>query len=71
MASTKVWNVQYQIGMTFRVSSHADNPQTRRIATEVAKKIAKDNGWKVWVEHAKTGERIFDKPRSSWSSRWC
>jgi hypothetical protein len=60
MSSTKVWHVKYQIGATSRVASSAANPQTRKGATEMAKKIANDNGWKVWVEHGKTGERIFD-----------
>jgi hypothetical protein len=60
MSTTKVWNLKYQLGATSRTASDASNPQTRKAAIEGAKNIANRNGWKVWVEHSKTGERIFD-----------
>lgn len=42
-----------------RVVSSSDNPLLRAVAINDANKVAA-NGWRVWVEHAGTGERIFE-----------
>ncbi|WP_186168254.1 hypothetical protein [Burkholderia gladioli] len=62
MSTTKVWNLTYALGNTSRIVSDASNPQVRTSALEGAEKIAA-NGWRVWVEHRKTGERIFESER--------
>lgn len=58
--SNKVWSLKYELGTTSQVSEDAENPQSRKSALAGAKTIAEKNGWKVWVEHHKTGIRIFD-----------
>ncbi|MBG0881935.1 hypothetical protein H0X90_34610 [Burkholderia sp. 9775_39] len=59
MSTTKVWNLTYALGNTSRIVGDASNPQARTSAIKGAEKIA-GNGWRVWVEHHKTGERIFE-----------
>lgn len=39
-----------------------DNPRTRAVALDDAEKVAK-YGWRVWVEHHRTGERIYESER--------
>lgn len=58
--SPKVWNLMYQLGTTSRVAGDSANPQLRKSALAGARTIAENNGWKVWVEHHKTGLRIYD-----------
>ena len=60
--NTRVWNLKYALGNTERVVGDAGNPQTRRSALEGAAAIDK-NGWRVWVEHEKTGRWIFECDR--------
>lgn len=60
--TTKVWNLMYALGNTRKVVGDSDNPQSRRSALEGAATIDK-NGWRVWIEHHKTGGRIFERDR--------
>ena len=56
------WELKYVVGnpeTRFKVTSDAENPQRRSKAVAGAKKLA-GNDWRVWVEHAETGERIFE-----------
>jgi len=58
----KIWNLKYVAGnprMFNKVIDAADNPRTRADAMVDAEKVAQ-NGWRVWVEHAKNGTRIFE-----------
>ncbi|MGJ7524024.1 hypothetical protein ACSFA0_26410 [Variovorax sp. LT1P1] len=60
--STKVWNLLYVPGnpkIFTNVTSNAGNPISRKEALEGAELIAA-NGWRVWVEHHKTGARIYE-----------
>ena len=57
--NTKVWNVMYAPGNTERVVGDGENPQTRNSALAAAA-IVEKNGWRVWVEHSTTGERLFE-----------
>lgn len=60
--SKKVWNLMYVVGnpaMFSRVTANADNPLSRADAMAVAEKVA-GNGWRVWVEHHASQERIFE-----------
>lgn len=60
--SKRIWNLKYVAGnpaMFTKVIDAADNPRTRAVAIADAEKVEK-NGWRVWVEHAVTGERIFE-----------
>lgn len=45
--------------MFSKVIDDGSNPLTREEAQEGFEKISK-NGWRVWVEHHKTGVRIFE-----------
>ncbi|MDF0506622.1 hypothetical protein POK33_38370 [Burkholderia cenocepacia] len=63
--SKRIWNLKYVADnpeMFTKVICAADNPRTREVALEDAEKVAK-NGWRVWVEHYRTGERIFESER--------
>ncbi|MGA3979019.1 hypothetical protein ACI2UK_24490 [Ralstonia nicotianae] len=60
--SNKVWNLMYALGNTDRIVGDADNPHARRTALEGAAVIDK-TGWCVWVEHHKTGERLYERER--------
>ncbi|HDR9763209.1 TPA: hypothetical protein QDC44_007481 [Burkholderia cepacia ATCC 25416] len=58
----KIWNLKYVAGnprISNRVIDAADNPRTRADAMVDAEAVAQ-NGWRVWVEHAKNGTRIFE-----------
>lgn len=58
----KVWNLMYVVGnpaMFSRVTACAENPMSRADAVAGAEKIAQ-NGWRVWIEHHATAERIFE-----------
>lgn len=57
--STKVWVVQYEVGKTGRVVTDASGAMTRAKALQGAKVIEK-NGWRGWVAHHQTQERIFE-----------
>lgn len=64
MATQKVWNLQYVVGnpkMFSQVTTAAGCPMKRSEALEGAKTIARNGGgWRVWVQHAQTGKRIFE-----------
>lgn len=52
----------YALSTTSKVVGDSENPQTRKSAPEGAATIDK-NGWRVWIEHHKTGARIFESDR--------
>lgn len=59
----KVWNLMYVVGnpaMFKNVTSSAGNPMSRAQALEGADTVAGNGGWRVWVEHHISGERIFE-----------
>ena len=62
MASNKVWNLKYALGNTERIVNDASNPQSKQSALDGAQ-VVNRNGWRVWVEHNETGERIFESQR--------
>lgn len=62
MASSKVWNLMYVAGnpdMFSKVTANAANPLRKADALADAAKVS-SNGWRVWIEHKDTGERIFE-----------
>ncbi|MFC5550310.1 hypothetical protein [Massilia aerilata] len=62
MATQKCWTLKYVAGnpaMFSRVRTDASGPGRRGEVLEAAEKVAA-NGWRVWVEHAVSGERIFE-----------
>lgn len=62
MATQKNWIIKYVAGnpaMFTRVTWNAAGAIKRSEALAGAAKIAA-NGWRVWVEHAVSGERIFE-----------
>ena len=62
MATQKCWILKYVAGnpaMFTRVRTDDSGPGRRGEVLEAAEKVAA-NGWRVWVEHAATGERIFE-----------
>ena len=62
MSSQKCWHVRYVAGnpeMFARVTTDASGPHRRQEALDGAARIAQ-NGWRVWVENAQTGKRIFE-----------
>ncbi len=62
MATQKCWSLKYVAGnpaMFTRVTTDAAGPGRRGEVLAAAEKVAA-NGWRVWVEHAVSGERIFE-----------
>jgi hypothetical protein len=62
MATQKCWTLKYVVGnpkMFSRVTTDDSSPGRRSEVLADAAKVAA-NGWRVWVEHAVTGERIFE-----------
>lgn len=62
MATQKCWILKYVAGnpaIFTRVHTDASGPGRRGEVLEAAEKVAA-NGWRAWVEHALTGERIFE-----------
>ncbi|MGK5033168.1 hypothetical protein [Janthinobacterium sp. MDT1-19] len=62
MATQKNWIIKYVAGnpaMFAHVTTDAAGAIKRSEALTGAEKVA-TNGWRVWVEHAVTGERIFE-----------
>lgn len=62
MRTQKIWNLMYVAGnpkMFTKVIANASNPLKRSEAVEAAEQISK-NGWRVWVEHVETKERIYE-----------
>jgi hypothetical protein len=62
MTTQKCWTLKYVAGnpaMFSRVRSNASCPGRRGEVLDAAVKVAA-NGWRAWVEHAVTGERIFE-----------
>jgi hypothetical protein len=60
--TTKVWNLMYVLGNTGRITGEATNPQSRKTALDGAAVVDR-NGWRVWVEHHKTGKRLYENAR--------
>lgn len=64
MASSKVWNLKYVAGnpsMFSEVTTSAGGPMSRKEALDGAETINKNGGgWRFWVEHVKTAERILE-----------
>lgn len=64
MATNRVWQARYVAGnpaMFSRVTTAAGGPFMRAHALDAAEQIASNGGgWRVWVERADTGERIFE-----------
>ena len=62
MATQKCWLLKYVSGnpaMFTRITSDATGPCRRHEALRSAHQVSA-NGWRVWVEHAVTGTRIFE-----------
>jgi hypothetical protein len=62
MATQKYWNLKYVAGnpvIFTRVCADASGPGRRSEVLWAAEKIAA-NGWRACVEHAVSGERIFE-----------
>lgn len=62
MATQKCWILKYIAGnpaMFTLVRTDGSGPGRRCEVIEAAEKVAA-NGWRAWVEHAATGERIFE-----------
>ena len=62
MATQKNWLIKYVAGnpaMFSRVKTEGAGTIKRSEALAGAAKVA-ENGWRVWVEHAVTGKRIFE-----------
>lgn len=60
--SKKIWNVKFIAGNPefFTAVKIADkSPFTRAAANEAFENLA-SKGWRVWVEHVDTGERIAE-----------
>ncbi|WP_298150863.1 hypothetical protein [Flavobacterium sp.] len=64
MATQKVWNLKYVAGnpeMFSKETTAAGSPMKRSAALSGAQTIeSQGGGWRVWVEHAETGQRIFE-----------
>ena len=64
MAAQKVWMLQFVAGnpkMFTKVITAAGSPMKRSEALESAVTIeCNGSGWRVWVQHAETGARIFE-----------
>lgn len=64
MATNRVWKVKYIAGnpaMFSKVVTAAGGPFRRSEALASAIKVAENGGgWRLWVEHALTGERIYE-----------
>ena len=60
--TTKVWNLMYVLGTTGRVVSESGNPQSRKTALAGAGVVDR-NGWRVWIEHHRTGKRLYENAR--------
>lgn len=59
--NNEVWNLKYQLGPTSPIVIDPSNPQSTKTALGGAKVILEQRaGWSVWIEHHKTGARIFD-----------
>lgn len=52
----------YVLGNTKKVVGDSKNPQSRKTALEGSAVINK-NGWRVWIEHHKTGNRLYENER--------
>lgn len=68
--STKVWNLRYVAGnpeMFTAITTAAGGPMRRAEAIKEAEDLCRTApGWRIWVEHVKTGERIFESDKEKW-----
>ncbi|MYM92585.1 hypothetical protein [Duganella vulcania] len=72
MATQNVWNLKYVVGnpaMFSKVTTAAGSPMKRNEALSGAQTIEANGGWRVWVEHAETGKRIFESDAEKEYSR--
>ena len=64
MAKASVWNVGWVAGnpkMCTKVYIDPDGPWNRSRAVIIGQEISERSpAWRVWVEHEKTGKRIFE-----------
>ena len=64
MTTQNIWNLKYVAGnpaMFSKVITSAGSPMKRSEALNGAQTIgANGGGWRVWVDHAETGKRIFE-----------
>ncbi|MFP3637636.1 hypothetical protein [Paraburkholderia sp. SIMBA_054] len=52
----------YALGNAQRIVGDADNPHLGKSTLEGAAVIDK-NGWRIWVDHHITGERVYENGR--------
>ena len=60
--SKKIWNVKFVAGnpdIFSEVKMASGSPFTRAAADEAFSNLAR-KGWRAWIEHAETGERIAE-----------
>lgn len=64
MSKHKVWSLQYVVGnpkIFTKVTTAAGCPMSRSEALAGAQTIdSNGGGWRVWVVHERTGERIYE-----------
>lgn len=64
MTTHRIWNLKYVVGNpeVFKlVRTEAGGPYKREEALILAERVAGNGGgWRVWVEHVTSGERIFE-----------
>jgi len=60
VASPRVWNLVFEVGNTGRISFDSANPMTRSQAFDASGGALSRNHWRAWIEHHKTGKRIWE-----------
>lgn len=64
MAGYRIWNLKYVVGnpeVFTAVRTEAGGPYKRSEVLRLAQVVAGNGGgWRVWVEHITSGERIFE-----------
>ena len=63
MATHKVWALRYVAGnpeIFDKVTTDASGPHLRTTAIALAQRLnGMNGGWRIWVEHTRSGERIY------------
>ena len=62
MKTQKIWNLMYVAGnpkIFTKVIANSSNPMKRSESVTAAERLSQ-NGWRVWVEHVETKERIYE-----------
>ena len=70
MPTNKLWNFRYMVGNTGRETGDAGNPHRLSDAVRMAKRTSAMTGWHVWVEHARSGRRIYDSHPVGKVEKW-